>query len=182
MRNKTSEGLHVFYPCSFPLVTAAFRPDARPKVCCDTCDSASRRYREAAQAAHAQYLAALHNETLKEERIDEAKYQRESRRAHVFDGKDADAVTRQARQAEADRERAAEAREQAYAAASSEHTATRLQTAAAREEGSAAREAAEAAADRHGGAFTLRDKAAADAAAEREASAEEATWESSVAR
>jgi hypothetical protein len=57
-----------------------------------------------------------------------------------------------------------------------------VQAAAAREKGSKAVEAAEAAADEHSGAFTQRDKTAADAAAEKEASAEEEKWQGSVAR
>ena len=141
-----------------------------------------RRYREAADAAHAQYLAVLNNETAREERIDDDKYDRETQRAHVFDGRDADRMTRRAEAAEARRERAAERKEQEDLAASRAGAAARLAAKAAREQDSAAREKSELAADRHQGTFTLRDKATADAAAEREATKEESAWENHVER
>ena len=143
------------------------------------------RYKQRAESAEARYLAALRNETARERRLDDDKYDENRKHGHVFDGEDADALARKAGEESAVRERSAERRERAEEVATAAHESARRAAAAARANGSAARVAAEEAAEAGRGAgrvFTSRDKLAADAAAEREASTEEAAWEKGVAR
>ena len=143
-----------------------------------------RRYKAAADRAEALYLAALRNETARERRGDEERYRQDQRSEHVFDGADADQLARRAAAESTARERAAEQRERADASESARREAATKAAAAARARGSAARVAAEEARSASGGArvFTSRDKAAADAAAEREASSMEAAWEQGLDR
>jgi hypothetical protein len=124
----------------------------------------------------------MRNLTAREKVLDEDKQRENERREHVFDGEDANALTHAAGAAAAARERKAAREERAYASASSARKAARVQAAAAREQGLAAAETEEAEEDRHLRAFTQRDKTAADAAAEKEASAEETKWKERVAR
>ena len=139
-----------------------------------------RRYKKAAEKAHAQYLAALHTHAMQEQKLGNAS---ESGR-QVFDGRDASELDKRAGADAAKREKDMEQRVHKYAAVARLQAKARLVAEAARAESSASAEAAEEAKAEAGAGrvYTTRDKEAADAAAAGEARTEETTWQKDVAR
>jgi hypothetical protein len=146
---------------------------------------AGGRYRDAADKAHAALIAKLRNQSVQEQAAEEGKLQRDqARSSKVFGGKDEDRLDAQAQQEASRRSRALEDKVKEYAAAAAERKKEREAQEKKREASSSAREAAEEARDEAGGGrvFTTKDSLRAEAAAEKEASAEEGKLEHGVER